>query len=286
VRRPTVRVGHAYEQHQGRVDGDAALAYALATNDPNDIYREGRAVPPLFTVALVHPAMAAAVQASVEPGAVVGQQGGVHAGHDVHFLGAVRPGMALRWQVTTHNARQTPAGTIVTQRILVTDWSGRPLVEHYWKSLLIGGTILEELGPALGDHAIAPSTRERLLGVQTFDVTADQTFRYAGASGDRVAHSIDDEAARLEGFPRKILQGLCTFAMCSGAVVRLGGAGDPSHLRRLAARFSAPMHPGQELAVHVYDAGATADGGRAVAFEARSNGSAVITHGLAELGPD
>ena len=94
---------------------------------------------------------------------------------------------------------------------------------------------------------------------------------------------IDDEAARRAGFPSKFLQGLCTFAMCSGAVVKVGADGDPDRLRRLACRFSSPVFPRNNLTVDVYDAGETADGGRALAFEASSAGATVIKHGRAEL---
>jgi hypothetical protein len=71
--------------------------------------------------------------------------------------------------------------------------------------------------------------------------------------------------------------------MCSGAVVKVGADGDPTRLRRLACRFSSPVFPREELTVDVYDAGETAGGGRALAFEASSAGAMVIKHGRAEL---
>ena len=41
MNKPTIRVGTTYEMHRGRVDPDAAIAYALATNDPNERYLRG-----------------------------------------------------------------------------------------------------------------------------------------------------------------------------------------------------------------------------------------------------
>jgi acyl dehydratase len=286
MKRPTIRVGTTYERYEGRIDEDAALAYALATNEPNDIYLGGGAVPPLFTASLIRPAFGDAARRSVDPGAITGARGDVHGGHDIYFANPVRPGMAVHWRVTTHSAKQTPAGVMVIQRILVSDAQGVPLVEHFWTSFHIGGIVREDLGPDLAAHLFPAEARQRPLGVHTVELTADQTFRYAGASGDRVDHSVDDEAARREGFPGKIVQGLCTFAMCSGAVVHIGTDGDPRTLRRLVGRFSSSMFPRQRLTVAVYDAGRTEDGGRALAFEATSNGVTVIKHGRAELRPD
>ena len=95
---------------------------------------------------------------------------------------------------------------------------------------------------------------------------------------------VDDEAARRAGFPSKFLQGLCTFAMCSGAVVKIAADGDPARVRRLACRFASPVFPRSELVVELYDAGTTEDGELScVAFEASSAGETVIKHGRAEI---
>jgi acyl dehydratase len=280
---PSIHVGKTFDTYTGRIDDDAAIAYALATNDPNPVYVEGGAVPPLYTVSLILPAYLAANAQCLEPGAIEGIRGGVHGEHDVYFHEPARPGVAVQWAAHTHCAKQTPAGVMVTQRVLVTDERGASLVEHFWSTLYLGGTIRAESGPDLADHTFPESAREKLIGSHAFAVTGDQSFRYAGASTDHAPMHIDDEAARRVGFPSKFLQGLCTFAMCSGAVVKVGADGDPARLRRLACRFSSPVFPRHELTVDVYDAGITADGGRALAFEASSAGAMVIKHGRAEL---
>ena len=282
---PAIHVGNEYEHYTGRIDPDAAIAYALATNDPNPVYQEGGAVPPLYTVSLILPAYLQAGQKTVDPGAIVGVTGGVHGEHDVYFHEPARPGDEVEWSATAHCAKQTPAGAMVTHRILVSDRQGRPLVEHYWSTLYIGGKIAADLGPELADHTFPEEARRHPIGSHTFEIAGDQTFRYAGASTDHAPIHIDDEAARANGFPSKFLQGLCTFAMCSGAVVRLGADGDPDRLRRMAGRFSSPVFPRHELTVDVYDAGSTEDGGRALAFEASSQGAKVIRHGRAEIRP-
>jgi acyl dehydratase len=282
---PTVHVGRSYDVYRGRVDADAAIAFALATNDPNDVYISGQAVPPLFTVSLILPAYSEAQRLSADPGAIRQVRGGLAAGHDVYLLHPLRPGMAVEWRATTYSARQTSAGVVVTERVAVSDLEGTLLVEHFWSSLRIGGIIAGDAGPPAGDHLFPDGARDRLIGTYTVDVAADQSFRYAGVSNDHNAHSLDDEAARREGLPGKIVQGMCTLSICGGGIVKIGADGDPRLLRRLAGRFSSPVFPRHPLVVEIFDAGATPDGGRALAFEATQRGTTVIKHGRAELRP-
>jgi len=273
------------QRHHGRIDPDAAIAFALATNDPNEAYQRGEAVPPLYTAALIQPGFASGSEENEPPVAIHGSRGGVHAQQDVRFFGPVRPGDRIQWELHKHSARQTPAGVLVTHRIRVWDDQERPLVEHLWSSMHIGGTVEADVGPPLEDHTFPEAARARPLGGARVPVALDQSFRYGGVSGDRNPHSIDDEAARREGYPGKILQGLCTLAMCSGVVVAKAAGGHPERLRRFAGRFTAPVLLRQELVVELYDAGRADDGARVVAFEATAGGTVVVKHGRAEVQP-
>src|SRR5262245_28414452 len=88
-----LHIGRSYDVYEGRVDADAAMAFALATNDPNDMHTSGRAVPPLFTVSLILPAYTEAQRLSADPGAIREVRGGMAAGHDVYLVKPLRPGM-------------------------------------------------------------------------------------------------------------------------------------------------------------------------------------------------
>jgi acyl dehydratase len=286
VTEPKINIGAKTPRLQGRIDHDAAMAYALATNDPNPVYASGGAVPPLFTVALILPTLHEGTRTAVDPGAIPGIRGGVHGEHDVYFHHRLEPGAPVSWQGETSAAVQTPAGVLVPQKIVVSDDDG-PAVTHYWSTLYIGGQIPQPvMGEPLADHLLPVEATSRRVGTERFAVTGDQSYRYAGASGDHAHMHIDDEAARRAGFPSKFLQGLCTFAMCSGAVVKHAAGGNPDRLRRLAARFSSPLFPRNDLVVEVYEIGHDADGTHLFGFEAQSQGKAVIKHGRAELTPE
>jgi len=279
---PRVKIGQEYGPADGRIDADAVLAYAHAIDDPNPVYESTDKVHPLYTVSLVLPTYLVAQGDSVEPGAIEGVRGGVHGEHDTVVHRPLRAGVDVTWNVTTHSAAQTPAGVLISQRIVLSDAEG-PAIEHYWSTLMIGGKISEPLGPALADHTFPDDARTRPLGQHAFGIARDQAFRYGGASGDRALMHIDDEAARRAGFPSKFMQGLCTFAMCAAAVVKVAADGDPDRVRRLACRFSAPVFPGNDVVVDVFDAGRSEQGGREIAFEATSAGQTVIRHGRARV---
>jgi acyl dehydratase len=280
---PIVKLGNRIGPLVRRVDPDWARAYALATNDPNPAYLEGDAVPPVFTVSMILPLFLDAMVDCTPPGAITGATGGVHGQHDLYLHEPVRPGVTLRAVAEGWAAGMTPAGARVSIRIQLFDDERDVLcVEHFWTTLHIKGQV-EPAGPAFPEHDFPDAARDRPLGTLTVPLTADQTYRYAGASFDHAWIHMDDVAAQEIGMPRKIMQGLSTFAMCSQAVVQHGAGGDPTRLRRLAARFTAPAFPGEDLVVNTFDAGTTASGRTAVAFEAHCLGRTSIRHGWAEL---
>lgn len=270
--------------YRGRIDVDAVLAYARATNDLNPRYLSGAAVPPAFTATLVRSALADSANAPGAMDAIEGRNGGVHGEHDVFLYRPVLPGQEVRWEASFAGLRQTSGGVVLTRRIVVSDVDGVPLVEHLWSDFLIAATIKGDyLASDLPDHTFPEAARGRPVATVRVPVDRDQGFRYAGVSGDHAPHAMDDEVARSEGYPGKILQGLCTFGLCCGPVVDLGAGGDPLRLRRIAQRFSAPAFPGRDLEVTLYDAGRTAVGWRSLAFEAVQDGVVVIRHGRAEV---
>ncbi|MGH8527951.1 MAG: MaoC/PaaZ C-terminal domain-containing protein, partial [Gammaproteobacteria bacterium] len=114
-------------------------------------------------------------------------------------------------------------------------------------------------------------------------VAADQTHRYADASGDRSPIHLDADFARTVGLPGIIVHGMCTMAMTGRAVVEHVCAGNPAGLKRLAVRFSHPVLPGQEITTHIWAAGGR-DGRAVYAFETLNPAKkAVIRDGLAEV---
>jgi acyl dehydratase len=66
-------------------------------------------------------------------------------------------------------------------------------------------------------------------------------------SGDKNPMHIDPDFARLGGFTRPILHGLCTFGFAGRAIVQALCQRNPSRLKSLSARFAGVVYPGETL---------------------------------------
>ena len=88
---------------------------------------------------------------------------------------------------------------------------------------------------------------------------------------------VDPEVARGYGLARPILHGLCTLGIAARLAADATDA-RPEDVRRLAARFAAPVYPGDDVTVRAAPAGDD------VVFGATSNGGDVLTDGHATFG--
>jgi acyl dehydratase len=265
------------------VDPDAVYAFARATNDDNEKYVQGEAVPPLFTAQFILGGRYFALADATPEPEVSGASVSLHGEHDIVFHGPVLPGMDLVIDADFVGARQKDSGVVTVSRFLFSSEDGTPLVEHFWTNFYLGGSIADDVGTLPPGHTFTDEARQRPVGRATVTVDRDQTFRYAGVSHDHAPHAVNEAAAANEGYPGKILQGLCTFSLCAAALVDLVADRDPQRLRRLAGRFSAPVLAGRDFTVEVYDAGTTASGDRSFAFEAVQDGVVVIQHGRVDV---
>jgi len=83
--------------------------------------------------------------------------------------------------------------------------------------------------------------------------------------------------------PGIILQGLCTMAFTSRAIVQEACGGDPSRLKRLAVRFSKPVLPGDRLRTTAWKVGSEGGVLRYGYETVNQAGAPVIVNGLAEV---
>ena len=276
-----VPLGVAGEPYPAYCDPDEIRAFALAINDPNPLYADGAASPPTYAVVPVFTAFREVEP--VPPEALVGMTGGVHGTHDLYIRKPLLPGTNLSTTSERCSVTVSKAGMNVVIRLVSRDTDGDVVLEQYWSSLSRGPATGGDQGDELADHTFPEEARSSPVGKMSLATTFDQTFRYAGASGDRATMHVNDEVARRFGFPRKFNQGLATLGISSRALVDLAADGDPRRVRRIAVRFAAPTFPGDDIEVFVYDAGTTREGLRSYAFEATSEGITVLRHGRVEV---
>ncbi len=92
--------------------------------------------------------------------------------------------------------------------------------------------------------------------VRECDTRPDQALLYA-LSGDRNPLHRDPNFAKLVGFPRPILHGLCSYGTACRAVLSTVAEYQPERIRQFDVRFSKPVFPGETLVVEMWQDGST-----------------------------
>jgi acyl dehydratase len=90
-----------------------------------------------------------------------------------------------------------------------------------------------------------------------YDTREDQALIYR-LSGDMNPLHSDPDVAKMAGFPRPILHGLCTYGVTGRALLRGLCGNDPARFRAMDGRFSKPVFPGESLTVRMWVDGGTA----------------------------
>jgi acyl dehydratase len=281
-------IGKPADPVEFSVTEERIAAYAAATNDSIPKHASGELAPPVFSIVPAFQAMGMAAL-SVIPGELLGMI--LHGEQDFHFHAPMQPGMELETVSTPIGMRQRSSGVTVVVRSDTRDAAGELVTEAYSTTFVRGAQGVEDKGEEGPSHAFEEHLRERdpdFEVAQTFD--ADQTFRYAEASGDPMQIHLDEEFAKSVGLPGIIIHGLCTMAFTSVALIENLCAEDPTQLRRLAVRFASIALPEQTITTRVWETELAEDHGlsnsarKAYSFETDSDaGSKVIKDGWAEI---
>ena len=270
-------IGTTGDPVEFEVTRERIAAYAAATNDTIAPHAAGEVAPPVFAIV---PAFQAAGMASMQviPGELLGAI--LHGEQDFHYRRPIEPGMTLSTTATPIGMRQRSSGVTVITHAETREAGGDLVVEQFMTTFVRGAQGVEDVGDEAPGHGFDDSLRERGPDAeveQTFD--ADQTFRYAEASGDPMQIHLDDEFAKAVGMPGIIIHGLCTMAFTSVAAIEHACPDDPTRLKRLAVRFASIALPEQTITTRIWDL----DGGRYAYETANDAGAVVIKDGVAEV---
>ena len=268
------------------LSGDGARAYALATNDENSAYLDdarpgGVVAPPLYPVRLFKDLLFTAMTDD-DLGADLLRL--VHGEQDMRFHRPLRPGDLCTLRAWVDGIEDKSSGQLLSigQNMFV---DGQLAVETMTR-LFIRSKSKKKADQSKG----AADKDAESLGEPSFSapmqVTDDQSMRYAEASGDNNPIHVDETVAKLAGFPTVILQGLCTMAFTSQAVVRNVADGVPERLKRLKVRFAKPVLPSDALITEGWVQESNG-GSTVVNFRTRNqDGVDVIVNGVAEVATD
>ena len=274
------KIGEWVESDAYTVSAPEIAAYAHAINDTDPRHLRGELAPPLFAVR--QPVSRTMKRAND----LVTSVFCLHGEHEIRYHRPIRSDMTLRARAAVVGVHQRKAGVAIVIRCETRTASGDLVNEQYETTFAHRHSIGQNVGEDTPDHRTPDglaSTRPTARLV--YEMTEDQTRRYAEASGDRSPYTFDDTAARALGLPGAIAHGLLTMAFCSRAVVEASCDGESTRLLRLAVRFSGlvPVRPGQAITTRIWRA--PVESGRARVFfdAAETSGIEVIRHGLADV---
>jgi acyl dehydratase len=168
-------------------------------------------------------------------------------------------------------------GAVVVRETVLRDEAGDPLATLVISSFArgdggFGGPNESQPAP----HAVPSRAPDHSVDLIT---RPDQALIYR-LCGDRNPLHSDPEFAKQAGFPRPILHGMCTYGLTCRAVLQTYADYDATAFRQHAARFSAPVFPGETVTVDLWK------NGDIVSFEARvkARNVTVIKNGKTVLG--
>lgn len=252
--------------------------YAAATNDPIEAHLRGDIASPIFAIVPVFDAMMVPI-IDVVPMNIFGRV--VHGEQDFHFHRPIRPGDKLSSRAKVIGYEGKDNGSTITVLIECRAEDGELVNEQYLTAFFRNLNAGPQVGEAAPAHKFDPALAEQPpLAKVPAHVDADQTFRYAPASGDPVPLHLDEQVAKDAGLPGIIAHGLCTMAMSSWAVLTETAGSDVNRLKRFAVRFSKMVFPNDDLETRMWKTGSD-NGSTTYAFETGRGSELVLTDGLA-----
>ena len=130
---------------------------------------------------------------------------------------------------------------------------GVELFDNYFSLFVRGaGGWGGEKGPEAAN--VAPNRPpDKVIEYQTLPIQA-MIYRL---SGDINPLHIDPNFAKVAGFDKPILHGLCSFGFVARAVIEACCGGDPDKLKEYEVRFRNPVFPGQKIIIKIWKEGST-----------------------------
>jgi acyl dehydratase len=102
--------------------------------------------------------------------------------------------------------------------------------------------------PGSVEQKLSPPEGEKADFQVTYATSPNQAAWYR-LSGDKNPMHIDPDFARLGGFRRPILHGLCTFGFAGRAILHQLCQSNPGRLRSISAHFAGVVYPGETLVI-------------------------------------
>lgn len=178
----------------------------------------------------------------------------VHASQSFTLHRPLTPAGSLRVQTTVAGVHDQGKGVLVRLASRSLDAESGELVIESESVVFIRGEGGFGGEPAPSDGWEAPtSSPDAEIAVKT---RPEQSLLYR-LSGDRSPLHSDPQFAARGGFDRPILHGLCTYGAAARVLLHEACDSDPAQFASYGARFTAPVMPGEQLTVQVWNGDVT-----------------------------
>lgn len=254
---PAKALGYKLPSTAGEWNEDQVILYHLGigagvpSTDPDELryaYEQNLKVLPSFGVV---PVSGAFTGMNVIPGLDINPVMVLHGEQDLE----VQSDIPTRASVT-HTSRvahlydKGKAGVIVLE-VTTADESGRVIFVNRFSIFARGeGGFGGDPGPKASNN---PPSREP--DARKESATLPQQALLYRLCGDKNPLHADPEFAKLGGFDRPILHGLCSYGIVCKAVVDTALSGDTSRVGRYQARFSGVVFPGETIVTSMWQEG-------------------------------
>jgi acyl dehydratase len=169
-------------------------------------------------------------------------------------------------------------GALVVVEAKTVDEAGKPVFDNTFSIFVRGeGGFGGERGP---EAQKADPPEGKAPDFEVVETTSREQALLYRLSGDVNPLHADPQMAKLGGFDRPILHGLCTFGFAGRAILKGVCEGNPERLKTFGARFAGVVFPGDTLTTR----GWKIDGHRYVITTSTQEGKQVLSNAIAEVG--
>ncbi len=191
----------------------------------------------------------------------------------------------LHRQIPPNGAFQTVAevkgiydkgkGALVLVEAVTSDEKGEPVFTNWFSTFVRGeGGFGGERGP----EALKADPPDRAPDFVMTEKTAPEQALLYRLSGDLNPLHASPQFAKMGGFDRPILHGLCTYGHAGRAVLKHACGGDAKRWKSFAARFAGVVFPGDSLTTE----GWQVEPGKWVVRTKTQDGRIVLSNSIAE----
>ena len=250
-----------------------ALGIGAGFHELDYTYEKRLKVIPTFSIAMIFDFFREVAAASN-----INIAGVLHVGQDIIFYNPIPPSGTLTTEgvITNYYDKGTKGALVVAQ-----SGTSHSTGEKLFTSII---TLFGRLDGGFGGRNAPHETLDFPDREPDFIVVAtpspDQPLLYR-LSGDTFGLHVDAEFAKMVGFERPIMHGLCTYGFACRALMTSLTPGDPGKVRRLACRFLQALYPGEPIKTLVWR---TKEGVAVWRTINANNGDVVIDRGVFEYG--